>query len=74
MSVVKDVETWKLQKQNHCVVFKLEKWTGLQGLEKQTMEVGSGHVGYVQTFKKWTMQEARYYWESKVKEGYTRVV
>jgi len=67
-----DVEVFQLKKDNHIVTFKLEKWTGLRGLEKQTMEVGVGFVGENHMFDSWPMDQARNMWGSKVKEGYRR--
>jgi len=67
-----DVEVFQLKKDNHIVTFRLEKWTGLRGLEKQTMEVGVGFVGENHMFDSWPMDQARNMWGSKVKEGYRR--
>jgi len=65
-----DVEVFQLKKDNHIVTFRLEKWTGLRGLEKQTMEVGVGFVGENHMFDSWPMDQARNMWGSKVEEGY----
>ena len=67
-----DVEVFQLKKDNHIVTFRLEKWTGLRGLEKQTIEVGVGFVGENHMFDSWPMDQARNMWGSKVKEGYRR--
>jgi len=67
-----DVEVFQLKKDNHIVTFRLEKWTGLRGLEKQTVEVGVGFVGENHMFDSWPMDQARNMWGSKVKEGYRR--
>jgi len=65
-----DVEVFQLKKDNHIVTFRLEKWTGLRGLEKQTMEVGVGFVGENHQFDSWPIDQARNMWGSKVEEGY----
>ena len=54
-----DVEVWQLQKDNHCVIFKMEEWTG--------------NVNSACLFQKWPVDQARNLWGSKIEEGYERV-
>ena len=68
-----DVEVWQLQKDYHCVIFKMEEWTGLRGRQKMTMEVGTGNVNSACLFQKWPIDQARNLWGSKIEEGYERV-
>ena len=65
-----DVEVFQLKKDNHIVTFKLERWTGLRGSEKQTMDVGVGFVGENHMFAPFPIDQARNMWKNKVYEGY----
>ena len=71
---MKYVHSWQPRQGNHSIVFKLKKWTGLRGLEKQTMEVGTvATKDAVCSFEEWPMDSASFLWESKIEEGYKRV-
>ena len=67
-----DIEVFQLKRDedNHIITFKLERWTGLRGIEKQSMEVGCGFVGENHKFDAWPIDQARNMWKDRVYEGY----
>ena len=69
-----DIEVFQLKRDedNHIVTFKLERWTGLRGVEKLSMEVGCGFVGECHKFDAWPIDQARNMWKDRVYEGYRR--